>query len=108
MKALGWILAGVGVGLAAYVVLNQPGPQYATGSDDIEDAADQTSLWGSKQRISGAGRQLFGKIKEVAGQATGDPELADEGVGDQVVGAVKDTAGAAAHAVGETLHELNR
>ena len=108
MKALPWIIAGVGVGLAAYVILNQPGPQYATGSDTVEDAAADTTLWGSKQRLKGAGGGLVGKVKEGVGNATGDAGLADEGVADQVVGEVKDTAGKVAHAVGETLHDLNR
>jgi hypothetical protein len=36
MKAILWIIAGVGVGLAAYVVLNQPGLQYASGNDGVE------------------------------------------------------------------------
>jgi hypothetical protein len=39
MKALPWLIADVGHGLAAYFVLNQPDPQYATGNDDIEDPA---------------------------------------------------------------------
>ncbi len=108
MKSLPWIIAGVGFGLAAYVILNQPGPQYATGSDTVEDAAGKTSLWGSKQRLKGTGGGLVGKVKEGVGNATGDDELAGEGVADQVVGEVKDTAGKVAHAVGETLHDLNR
>jgi uncharacterized protein YjbJ (UPF0337 family) len=108
MKALSWILAGVGVGLVTYVVLNQPGPQYATGNDDVEDAADKTSLWGSKQRITGTGASIFGKLKEGVGRATGDDQLAGEGVVDQVAGAVKDTAGSAAQSIGQTMHELNR
>lgn len=108
MKALPWILAGVGISLATYVLVNQPGPQYATGSDDIEDAANKTSLWGSKQRLGGTGGGLIGKVKEGFGRATGDEDLAGEGMVDQVTGAVKDTAGKAAHAVGETIHDLNR
>ena len=108
MKALGWIVAGVGIGLAAYVVLNQPGPQYATGNDDVEDFADKSALWGSKQRITGKGGSLLGKVKENVGRATGNDELAGEGLGDQVIGAVKDTAGDAAHAVSQTIHDLNR
>jgi hypothetical protein len=39
MKSLPWIVVGVAVGLTAYLALNQPGPQYGTGSDDVEDAA---------------------------------------------------------------------
>jgi len=108
MKALPWFIAGVGVGIAAYVVLNQPGPQYTTGNDDVEYAAGRTTFWGSKQRLSGTGRGLVGKLKEGVGRVTGDDQLADQGIADQVAGAVKDTAGQAAQAVGQTIHELNR
>ena len=108
MKSLPWIIAGIGVGLAAYVLANQPGPQYATGNDDVEDAARNTSAWGSKQRITGKGGALKGKLKEGFGRATGDDQLAGEGAVDQVVGGVKDAAGQAAHAVAETVHDLNR
>jgi uncharacterized protein YjbJ (UPF0337 family) len=108
MKALPWLIAGIGVGLAAFFVINQPGPQLATGSDDVEDAARNTTLWGSKQRVSGTGRNLAGKLKEGIGRFAGDDRLAGEGVTDQVIGTVKDAAGQAAHAVGETIHDLNR
>jgi uncharacterized protein YjbJ (UPF0337 family) len=108
MKAVTWIIAGVGVGIAAYLVLNQPGPQYATGEDDVEYAAGRTTLWGSKQRLYGRGGGLAGKLKEGVGRVTGNDELASEGVADQVVGAVKDTAGKAAQAAGQTIHDLNR
>jgi uncharacterized protein YjbJ (UPF0337 family) len=108
MKAILWIIAGVGVGLAAYVVLNQPGLQYASGNDGIENAADKTAFWGSKQRISGVGKGVVGKLKEGVGKVTGDDGLAGEGVTDQVAGTIKDAAGKAAHAVGETIHDLNR
>jgi uncharacterized protein YjbJ (UPF0337 family) len=94
MKALPWLLAIVGVGAAAYVVLNTPGPEYATGSDSIEGAARDTSTWGSK--------------KQAIGKATGNADLADEGVFDQVAGSVKDAAGSVAQAAGQTLHEFNR
>jgi uncharacterized protein YjbJ (UPF0337 family) len=108
MKALPWIFAGIGVGIAAYVVLNQPGLQYATGDADVEDVADRTAVWGSKQRISGAGGGFAGRLKEGFGRITGDDNLEAEGVTDQVVGAVKDTAGQMAQAAGHTIHELNR
>jgi uncharacterized protein YjbJ (UPF0337 family) len=108
MKALTWVVAGVGVGVAAYIVLNQPGPRYATGDEDVEYAADRTALWGSKQRLSGTGGSLAGKFKEGIGRVTGDDQLAGEGVADQMAGAVKDTAGRAAQAVGQTIHDLNR
>jgi hypothetical protein len=54
MKALPWLLVGLGAGMAAYYILNQPGPQYATGNDDIEGAARTTASWGSKQRLAGS------------------------------------------------------
>ena len=108
MRALPWIIAGVGMGLAAYIVLNRPGPEYATGNDDIENFAGKTALWGSKQRISGTGRGLVGKFKEGLGQVSGDDRLSDEGVADQVIGGIQDTAGKAAHVVGDVIHDLNR
>jgi uncharacterized protein YjbJ (UPF0337 family) len=108
MKALTWVIAGVGAGVAAYIVLNQPGPRYANGDEDVEYAADRTALWGSKQRLSGTGGSLAGKFKEGIGRVTGDDQLAGEGVADQMAGAVKDTAGRAAQAVGQTIHDLNR
>ena len=108
MKALPWIIAGVGFSLAAYFVINQPGSGYATGSSDVDNAAGEASLWGSKQRLKGAGGGLVGKLKEGVGKATGDDQLAGEGVLDQAVGSVKDAAGKAAHVVGDTLHDLNK
>jgi uncharacterized protein YjbJ (UPF0337 family) len=108
MKAFTWVIAGAGAAIAAYLILNQPGPRYATGDEDVEYAANRASFWGSKQRVSGAGSGLAGKLKEGVGRITGDDQLAGEGVGDQVAGAVKDTAGRAAQAVGQTVHELNR
>ena len=108
MKSLPWILAAVGLGVAAYVVMNTPGPEYATGNDSIEDAARRTSAWGSKSRITGVGTHLGGKLKEGIGNLTGNPDLANEGVVDQVAGSVKDAAGSVAQAAGETIHELNR
>jgi uncharacterized protein YjbJ (UPF0337 family) len=108
MKSLPWILAAVGLGVAAYVVMNTPGREYATGNDSIEDAARRTSAWGSKNRITGKGTKLGGKLKEGIGNLTGNPDLADEGVVDQVAGSVKDAAGAVAQAAGETIHEFNR
>jgi uncharacterized protein YjbJ (UPF0337 family) len=108
MKALPWIIAGTAIGVAAYVVLNTPGPEYATGNDTLEQAARRTSQIGSKTRIRGAGGKFIGKAKEAFGNATGNSDLADEGVGDQIVGSLKDAAGTVAQAAGQTLHDLNR
>jgi uncharacterized protein YjbJ (UPF0337 family) len=108
MKAIPWILTAAGVAAAVYVIANLPGPEYATGSDDIENAARRTSIWGSKNRLSGTGAHLVGKLKEGVGNLTGNPDLADEGVVDQVAGSVKNAAGAVAQAAGQTLHDFNR
>jgi uncharacterized protein YjbJ (UPF0337 family) len=108
MKSLSWILAGVGAGLAAYVILNRPAPKYATGSDVLDAAARKTADWGSTNRISGVGQSLVGSVEEKFGRATGDPDLADDGLLDKFAGSVKDAAGAGAQAVGETIHDLNR
>jgi uncharacterized protein YjbJ (UPF0337 family) len=108
MKALTWVIASVGAGIAAYIVLNQPGPRYATGDDDVEYAAGRATLWGSKQRISGVGGGLAGKLKEGIGRAAGNEQLAGDGVTDQIAGAVKETAGKAAQVAGQTIHDLNR
>lgn len=109
MKALPWIVAGIGAGAAlAYVILNEPRPQAETGWDSVENAADRTWRWGSKATLSGAGRRAAGTIKEGLGRVVGDSDLADEGVGDQAVGALQSGAGKLAHAVGETIHDLNR
>ena len=79
MKSLPWIIAGVAFGAAAYFIANQPAPSYASG--DVERAANKTDLWGGKQRVKGTGGNLVGKAKEAFGNATGDQDLADEGVG---------------------------
>ena len=79
MKSLPWILAAVGVGAAAYILYNTPGPKYATGSSDIEGAARSTSQWGSKSRLRGAGGKFVGKAKEAFGNATGNADIANEG-----------------------------
>jgi uncharacterized protein YjbJ (UPF0337 family) len=97
-----------GAAIAAYILINTPGPEYATGNDSIEDAARGTSQWGSKKRVAGAGRNVLGKLKEGAGRLTGDEDLAGEGLVDQAAGAVKNAAGQVAQVAGETLHDLNR
>ncbi len=109
MKALPWIIAGVTIGAAiAFVVNNTPEPAYSAGDPDLEKAARKTSAWGSEKRVGGAGSSLLGKAKEGFGRATGDDQLAGEGVVDQAAGAVKDAAGQVAHGVSDTLRDLNR
>ena len=108
MKVLPWMFAGAAIAGAIYVLANQTStPEYATGSDNIEDAAHKTFGWGTKQRATGTGAKLVGKVKEGFGRATGDQDLADEGVVEQVAGSVKDATGQLAHAAAETIHDLN-
>jgi uncharacterized protein YjbJ (UPF0337 family) len=47
-------------------------------------------------------------VKEGLGNLTGNPDLADEGIGDQVAGSVREGVGKVAQAAGQTLHDLNR
>lgn len=106
---LPWILAGIGLGLAVYLIANPPEtPAYSTGSDDVEGAAAKTAGWGAKQQVKGTGGSLVGKLKEGVGNLTGNDRLAGEGEGDQVAGTVKNTVGQVAQAAGQTLHDLNK
>ncbi len=109
MKALPWIIAGITIGtVITYVALYESGPEYATGSDTIEDAAHLAFGWGTKQRAAGMGQSIVGAVKEGFGRVTGDSDLADEGAAEGLVGDAKDAAGKLGHAVGETIHDLNR
>ena len=108
MKTLAWFAAGIGIGLVVYLIANTPGPQYATGSDTLEDAARSAADWGTKQRATGAGAGVLGRAKEGLGNLAGDPDLAGEGTGDRVAGELKEGVGKFAQAAGQTLHDLNR
>jgi uncharacterized protein YjbJ (UPF0337 family) len=46
-----------------------------------------------KDRIAGAAKQIKGKVKEGAGELTGDAKLNAEGKADQVEGKVQNTVG---------------
>jgi uncharacterized protein YjbJ (UPF0337 family) len=108
MKALPWIVAGVGVGLLAYIAFTNPELRYATESDDIEKAARKTFGWGTRQRVAGTGGKVIGKLKEGLGRLSGDDDVAAGGLADQIGGAAKDAVGSAAQAAAETIHDLNR
>ena len=109
MRALPWIIAGVGIGVGVTILLfNESEPEYATGYDGVESAARKTFGWGTKKRAEGKLRVIAGAIKEGAGKLTGDDQMAAEGAADRVVGQVKDAAGQLGHAAGETIHDLNR
>ena len=46
-----------------------------------------------QDRIEGSAQQIKGKIKEVAGKATGDAKLETEGQGEQLAGKIQNTVG---------------
>lgn len=108
MKTLAWLAAGVGIGFAVYLVANAPSPEYATGSDNLADAARSTFGWGTKQRAKGFGRNIAGRAKEGLGNLAGDTDLVDSGTADQFEGDVREGVGKVAQAAGQTLHDLNR
>jgi uncharacterized protein YjbJ (UPF0337 family) len=107
MKMFPWMIAAAGLGFAAYVVFNRSA-MYATGPGDAEDVGRMAFGWGTKQRASGVGGQLSGRLKEGVGRITGNDNLAGEGIADQAAGLAKDAAGSVAQAVGQTIHEFNR
>jgi uncharacterized protein YjbJ (UPF0337 family) len=108
MKAIPWIIAAAGIGAAAYFISTAPAPEYATGSDTIEDAANATGNWGSKTRMRGAGGKFIGKAKQAVGNITGNDRLAAEGAGEHAAGSAANAVGEVAQAAGQTLHDLNR
>ncbi len=109
MRALPWIIAGIGIGMGVTILLfNESEPDYATEYDGVETAAHKTFGWGTKKRAEGKVRSFAGAIREGAGRLTGDEQMADEGAADRVIGNVEDAAGQLGHAVGETIHDLNR
>jgi uncharacterized protein YjbJ (UPF0337 family) len=52
-----------------------------------------------KDRIKGSAEQAKGKIKEVAGKATGDKKLRAEGKADKVSGKIRNAVGSLKDAV---------
>lgn len=108
MKTFVWLVAGIGIGLVVYLVANAPEPEYATGSDNLAEAARNTFGWGTKQRAKGFGTNVAGRVKEGLGNLTEDADLANSGVADQIEGNVREGAGRLAQAAGQTLHDLNR
>ncbi len=112
MKALPWILAGVGIGVAVTIlVFNGSEPQYAAGAsgyDGVEGAARKSFGWGTGKKAEGKVGSVAGAIKQGVGQLTGNDQLAGEGAADRVTGKVKDAAGNLGQAVGQTIHDLNK
>ena len=58
-----------------------------------------------KDRVKGSLEQAKGKVKEVAGKATGDAKLEGEGKADQVAGKVRNTVGGIKDKAREVLNK---
>jgi len=109
MKALPWILAGVGAGVAITLLyLNENEPGYATSYDGVERAARKTFGWGAGKQAEGKVGSFAGAVKQGVGQLTGNDQLANEGAADRVVGNVKDAAGKVGQAAAQAIHDLNK
>ena len=98
MKALPWIVAGIGVGILAYIAFANRELWYVIESDGIEKAARKTFGWGTRQRAAGTGGQVIGKLKEGLGRVSGDGDLAAVGLADQIGGAARGAVGSVAQA----------
>ncbi len=107
MKKLLWLIGGTTLALAVFAILHEPDPAVAP-ANGVDRAAAKVGAWGVKQRATGAGGQLLGKVEEIAGNVTGSPDTADQGALDQATGAVRNAAGQAAQALGQTIHDLNK
>ena len=59
----------------------------------------------NKDRIEGSAEQAKGKVKEVAGNVTGDSKLETEGKADQLKGKVQNTVGGIKDAAKEALED---
>ena len=59
----------------------------------------------NKDRIEGSFEQGKGKIKEVAGKATGDAKLESEGKAQKISGKVQNTIGGVKDAVKEAVED---
>lgn len=108
MNKFAWIVGVTCLGLAGYVLLSDAAASNAPGADDVDEVGERVGQWGTKQRASGVGRQLGGRLKEGAGWATADRGLQGEGAVDELTGKVKNAAGKAAHAVSDEIADLNR
>ncbi len=58
-----------------------------------------------KNRVEGSFDQAKGKLKETAGDVTGDQKLKSEGMIDQLTGKVKNAVGSVKDKIRETLKD---
>jgi len=60
----------------------------------------------NRDELEGKGEQLKGKIKQGAGDVTGNERLHDEGVADEAAGDVQEGVGKARRKVGEAVEDI--
>ncbi len=103
MKKVLWFLTAASLGFAVYVLLKDSPLTAAANGNDPSGAVGR---WGTKERVSGTGNQLGGKLKQGIGEALGNEKLQGSGVVDQVKGAAQDLAGKAAQTANDAAQEL--
>jgi uncharacterized protein YjbJ (UPF0337 family) len=83
--------------------MERPAPQnvVSLNTPTIRKAKEGSTM--NKDRIEGSLEQAKGKMKEVAGKATGDAKLESEGKAQQVVGKIQNAVGGAKDSVKEAL-----
>ena len=106
MSKFMWILGATCLGVAGYVFFTDSFDSQDQSADALDEFGQSVSNWGTKNRVTGTGGQLGGKLKQGLGKLTGDDELQSEGVLDEGIGTVKDVAGKAAHAVSNALYYI--
>jgi uncharacterized protein YjbJ (UPF0337 family) len=60
----------------------------------------------NRDEVEGKGEQLKGKVKQAAGDLTGDEGLHDEGVADEAAGDVQEGFGRGRRKVGEAIEDI--
>jgi uncharacterized protein YjbJ (UPF0337 family) len=60
----------------------------------------------NRDELEGKGDQLKGKLKQAAGDVTGNDRLHDEGVADEAAGDVQEGFGRGRRKVGEAIEDL--
>lgn len=62
----------------------------------------------NRDELEGKAEALKGRIKQAAGDLTGDPNLHDEGVVDEAAGKTQDAFGQAKRKVGEAVEDIGK
>jgi uncharacterized protein YjbJ (UPF0337 family) len=76
----------------------------ASGRKPSRDARRRDIMW-NKDEMKGKGEQAKGKVKEAAGDLTGNERLKGEGEAEQATGKVQEGYGTAKRKVGETIED---